>query len=65
MPAVFDRDKCNGCRVCDLNCPVDVIAMDEENKATSPYPEECWHCGVCRMDCPEGAVRIIFTPPYL
>ena len=38
MPPVFDRDKCNGCGVCDVNCPVDVIAMDEENKATSPYP---------------------------
>ena len=48
-----------------MNCPVDVIEMDKEQKATCPYPEECWHCGVCRMDCPVDAVKIIFTPPYL
>jgi adenylylsulfate reductase, subunit B len=65
MPPVFDREKCNGCGVCDANCPLDVIEMDKEGKATCPYPEECWHCGVCRMDCPENAVRIVFTPPYL
>jgi NAD-dependent dihydropyrimidine dehydrogenase PreA subunit len=65
MPPVFDKEKCNGCAICDVNCPLDVIEMDAEGKASCPYPEECWHCGVCKMDCPEDAVRIIFTPNYL
>ena len=65
MPPVIDRSICNGCAICDANCPLDVIEMDAEGKAVCPYPEECWHCGVCRMDCPVDAVRIIFTPNYL
>jgi NAD-dependent dihydropyrimidine dehydrogenase PreA subunit len=65
MPPIIDRQKCNGCGICDRNCPVDVIQLDHEKKAVCTYPEECWHCGVCRMDCPVNAVRIVFTPPYL
>lgn len=65
MPPVIDQEKCNGCGICDDNCPVDIIIIDDEGKAICPYPEECWHCAVCRMDCPEDAVQIIFTPNFL
>lgn len=65
MPPVIDRSKCNGCGVCDQNCPLDAIHMDDEGKAVCEYPEECWHCGVCRMDCPVDAVTITFWPTFL
>ena len=61
MPAVISKSKCNGCGICDLFCPVDVIHM-EEKLAVVRYPEECWHCGSCRLDCPKGAVTFEFSP---
>lgn len=59
MPAVIDPAKCNGCELCDLYCPVDVIHMEGE-VAVVKYPEECWHCGACRQECARGAVTIEF-----
>lgn len=60
MPAIIDASKCNGCKLCDLYCPVDVIHM-EKKIAVVRYPEECWHCGVCRQVCKQDAVRIEFS----
>jgi ferredoxin len=60
MPAVIDPTKCNGCELCDLYCPVDVIHM-EGKVAVVRYPDECWHCGACRQECARDAVRIEFS----
>ncbi len=60
MPAVIDPAKCNGCELCDLYCPVDVIHM-ENGVAVMRYPDECWHCGACRQECGQGAVTMQFT----
>lgn len=61
MPPEVNLEKCNGCGICDIHCPVDVIFLNKERKkAEIRYPEECWHCGVCRMDCPPKAVEIRF-----
>ncbi|MBI2955600.1 MAG: 4Fe-4S binding protein [Chloroflexi bacterium] len=66
MPPVFDAGKCDGCGICDLHCPIDVIAIDEERRlAFARYSEECWHCGSCRQDCPTGAVDIVFPKKML
>ena len=60
MPAVIDPTKCNGCELCDLYCPVDVIHM-ENGVAVVRYPDECWHCGACRLECGQDAVTMQFT----
>lgn len=60
MPAVIDGAKCNGCKLCDTLCPLDVIHM-EGRVATVRYPEECWHCGACRQVCSRNAVSIEFS----
>ena len=65
MPPVVNREKCIGCEICDTNCPLDVMQMDEEGKAVCAHPDECWHCGVCRMDCPTEAIRLEFWPTFL
>lgn len=66
MPPVINIEKCNGCGICDLHCPLDVIFFDEKNNIPSvKYPEECWHCGSCRLDCPTGAISIKFGPEML
>lgn len=66
MPPVIDLNKCNGCRICDFHCPLDVIHFDEEQKIPAvKYPDECWHCGSCRLDCPVQAIKIQFGPEML
>jgi ferredoxin len=60
MPAVIDAVKCNGCELCDLYCPLDVIHM-EDDIAVVRYPRECWHCGACRLVCAKDAVHFEFS----
>ena len=60
MPAVIDAAKCNGCELCDLSCPLDVIHM-QDDVAVMRYPDECWHCGTCRAVCAKDAVRFEFS----
>lgn len=64
MPPVFDYQKCNGCGICELYCPGDVIYMEggdkDSRRPVLKYPEECWHCGICRLDCRRGAVSYKF-----
>ncbi len=52
---------CNGCGICVLSCPADVLRMDkDQKKAVVLYPEECVVCCWCIADCPTDA--IILTP---
>lgn len=64
MPAVINKIKCNGCALCALYCPLDVIYM-VDGVAEVRYPDECWHCGACRQDCTKGAVSFQFAPAML
>jgi NAD-dependent dihydropyrimidine dehydrogenase PreA subunit len=64
MAVAINIGKCNGCALCDLYCPLDVIHM-ESHIAVVRYPEECWHCGVCRQVCPKDAVTVEFSPTML
>lgn len=68
MPLYIDPEKCEGCKVCDANCPGDVIYMKEyEDKKVAylKYPDECWHCGSCRQDCEHDAITVEFSPEML
>ncbi|MDP6643689.1 MAG: ferredoxin family protein [Rhodospirillales bacterium] len=64
MPAAIIQEKCNGCGLCEMYCPLDVIHM-EGDMAVIRYPDECWHCGACRLDCEKGAVKMEFSPSML
>lgn len=64
MSAVIDKRKCNGCGLCALYCPLDVIEM-QEGVGVVRYPDECWYCGACRQDCTEGAITFRFDPVML
>ena len=51
----IDQERCIGCGECMLNCPMDVIRLDEKiEKAVIMYPEDCQLCHICRLHCPEG-----------
>jgi len=64
MPPVIDKRKCQGCGLCALYCPLDVLEM-RDGISNVRYPKECWHCGACRQDCAQGAVTIEFLPVML
>lgn len=58
----IDMQKCNGCGLCELICPQDVVRLHTEtNKAVIQYLSDCQSCFLCELECPEGA---IYVTPY-
>ena len=55
MPWV-NQEMCTGCGTCVEECPVDAIALDEQDLARIDE-QECIRCGTCHDVCPEEAVR--------
>jgi len=55
MPWV-NQDMCTGCGTCVEECPVDAIALTEDDVAQI-NEEQCIRCGTCHDVCPEEAVR--------
>ncbi len=50
--ASIDRDKCNGCLLCEKNCRYDAISDLKVD------PVLCEGCGVCAFVCPNGAIDL-------
>ncbi|MCP4687432.1 MAG: 4Fe-4S dicluster domain-containing protein [Desulfobacterales bacterium] len=55
----IDRDKCNGCGLCVRDCPLGVMAIEEQ---TAVIAEGCVQCCTCLKVCPRQAVIDIRTP---
>lgn len=58
MTATFDYKKCTKCGLCYSNCPLDIIALDNEDNPYVKYPDECQLCFICQTDCPVNAVKV-------
>jgi NAD-dependent dihydropyrimidine dehydrogenase PreA subunit len=55
----IDREKCDGCGLCELICPMDVIRLEKEiNKALVQYLRDCQSCFLCELECPREAIRV-------
>lgn len=53
---LFYADKrCNGCKKCEIICPVTVIKM-EDNKPVW-IKKQCTHCSACINRCPREAIQ--------
>jgi len=55
----IDRERCNGCGVCEEICPQDVIRLGEDpRKAFIKYLRDCQSCFLCELECPQDAIRV-------
>ena len=50
---VFDKDKCNGCRLCERNCKASCINVKDHHIDMT----RCVSCGNCMAYCPQGALH--------
>jgi NAD-dependent dihydropyrimidine dehydrogenase PreA subunit len=56
MPAVVDKDKCDGCKTCEPECPTESIKVTDGKAEV--IVEECIDCNACESACPTGAVKV-------
>ncbi|NCC09718.1 MAG: 4Fe-4S dicluster domain-containing protein [Bacteroidia bacterium] len=61
---VVDTERCKGCRLCVVACPVQVISLGKEvnikgyNYAQAVNEEACIGCNSCAMVCPDGCISV-------
>lgn len=61
----FEIDKCKGCSLCVVACPVDILALDETtvnvkgyHPATIVNEDKCIACANCAIMCPDVVITV-------
>jgi len=54
---MFATDRCTGCGLCALQCPVDAIRMWGQRKPRPYWTFSCESCMRCLAYCPEQAIE--------
>ncbi|HKM09443.1 MAG TPA: 4Fe-4S dicluster domain-containing protein [Candidatus Methanomethylophilaceae archaeon] len=57
----LDADKCIGCGSCSLNCPEEVIKVDDRDgwRYIGHSSFNCRTCRICEELCPQDAIEIV------
>ena len=55
MVPTIDAFKCDGCKVCVLRCPPQIMGIVKDTAVI--ITDLCDECGICFEVCPIGAVR--------
>ncbi len=62
---VVDTERCKGCNLCAVACPVNVISLTtkEVNKkgyrfAEAVLEDACIGCASCAIVCPDGCIAV-------
>lgn len=62
---VVNTERCKGCNLCVVACPLDVLALTtkEVNKrgyafAQTVLDDTCIGCASCAMVCPDGCISV-------
>lgn len=56
MPAVVDREKCDGCKTCIESCPNQAIELVDGKAQVKA--EDCIECEACVNSCPNNAISM-------
>lgn len=57
----LNAEKCIGCGLCTLVCPVQALRTEEGRLLQNA--SECRHCGLCVQTCPGGALELLPAIP--
>jgi 2-oxoglutarate ferredoxin oxidoreductase subunit delta len=62
---VVNTDRCKGCNLCVIACPLNVLALTgrEVNKKGYPFAHQiledtCTGCASCAIVCPDGCITV-------
>ena len=64
---VVDTERCKGCSLCVVACPLEVIALAKEvnlkgyNYALQVVEDKCNGCTSCATVCPDGCITVYRT----
>ena len=53
----LDQSKCNGCGMCAIVCPHEVMTV-EDGLAAIADRDACMECGACAKNCPTEAIAV-------
>ncbi|WP_025069577.1 4Fe-4S dicluster domain-containing protein [Bacteroides propionicifaciens] len=61
---VVNTERCKGCNLCVVACPLDVISLAKEvnlrgyNYAQPILKDTCNGCSTCATVCPDGCITV-------
>jgi len=61
---VVDTERCKGCDLCAVACPLNVISLSKEvnvkgyNYAKQMLEDTCNGCSSCAIVCPDGCISV-------
>ena len=61
---VVDTERCKGCNLCAVACPLEVISLSKEvntkgyNYAQETLDDTCIGCASCAQVCPDGCISV-------
>ncbi len=55
---IYDREKCNGCRLCIKVCPSNAIEYKPNEKKIKIYLARCTFCSQCNDVCPTKCLQM-------
>lgn len=61
----IDVERCKGCDLCVVACPVDVLALNRREVNDRGYhyammavPDNCIGCAACATVCPDACIEV-------
>ncbi len=61
----FNEDRCKGCELCTLVCPMHIVVMDTQrmnakgyHPATVVEMDKCTGCAACARMCPDVVITV-------